>query len=409
MNNSLSSIAAARIAAASLPPQRYGLSVFLRKAYPTLGDRHPTSPSGLRGAGQGTGNREPKFNVRGARVERATWNDLPREIVELVRKRVADDSLAAAHVLRTTSVQVVRVVGDRAMTLENLVAPAAATTLLIDVAPHAKLVVQEGGESVPLQGNTFTEGLNESEGTYASALVLLWVGEGARVQWFGQSVYAPGFTVVERLAILGKDAVLEQHSVLLAANALRENVHVALDAPGATARVNTLFAGASDPTSPDGLPTSPMELRGTGRGVGHQFDLGITTEHRAPHTVSNLAAKGVLSGKAQAVVRGLVRIEREAPGSDGYQRCDTLLLSPAAEVDPIPNLEINTNDVRCTHGVTTGRLNAEQLFYLQSRGFSDAAARDLLVGGFLTTMLRLWPEEKREELKESINDVLKHA
>ncbi|MDP3685767.1 MAG: SufD family Fe-S cluster assembly protein [bacterium] len=387
MSTALSSLANVRLSTAPVPSQRYGLSVVLRKAYPAVGNNE-----------QRTKDREPTCNVRGTVVERATWDDLPGEIVELVRKRVADDSLAAFHVLRAANMHAIHVSGERVINLKHFATPGTATTLLVDVAPHAKVVIQESHESAPIHESTFAEDSGGGGVAYSSVLVLLHVGEGARVQWFGQSVRVPGFAVIERLALLGGDAVLEHHSVLLAANALRENVHVALNAPGATAHVKTLFVGGTDPTSPDGL-----------RGAGHQFDLGITAEHRAPHTVSNLAAKGVLTGKAQAVVRGLVRIEREASGSDGYQRCDTLLLSPTAEVDPIPNLEINTNDVRCTHGVTTGRLNAEQLFYLQSRGFSDAAARDLLVSGFVGGLLRAWPDAQREDLSAAVSEILQES
>ncbi|TSC72692.1 MAG: Fe-S cluster assembly protein SufD [Parcubacteria group bacterium Gr01-1014_38] len=358
MNPDLSTTARARLAAASIPPQRYGLSVFLRKAYPAVGNGQ-----------QSTGDREPELRLRGAPVELVTWDDIPADVGELVRRKVSDDTFAAFHVLQSAAVHRVNVEGARTLGLS--VVPDA--TILVDVSPGSQLVVTE------------REGAAERDRDLRSSLVALRVGEGARVQWFGHSVRAPGFAVVERLAILARDAVLEHHSVLLAANAMRENVHVVLGAPGATARVNTLFVGNHE----------------------HQFDLGITAEHQAPHTVSNLAAKGVLSGKAQAVVRGLVRVEREAPGSDGYQRCDTLLLSPTAEVDPVPNLEIRTNDVRCTHGVATGHLNPEQLFYLQSRGFSDAAACDLLVTGFVGGMLRAWPEVQREDLGAAVSEILR--
>lgn len=348
--------AESRLTAAPNIPQRYGLSVFLRKTYPSV--KVHTRDGVQNGA----------VRVRGADVERTHWDDQPPEVITLLQRRANDDAFVASQVLQSAYVDRVRI--DGVHTLEVSLRPGA--ILLVDVAPKSRLVVTEDEPS------------NKDNGSMQGVLVVLRVGEGAHVQWFGQSVRAPGYTVIERLALLGQDAVLEQHSAVLAANAVRENIHVVLDAPGATARVSTFFAGDRD----------------------HQFDLGVTAEHCAPHTISNLAAKGVLAGTAQAVYRGLVRVAREAHGSDGYQRCDTLLLSPTAEVDPVPNLEINTDDVRCTHGVTVSSVNPEHLFYLQSRGVSPATARQLLVEGFGGRMLQLYPAEQRDMLHTELRALL---
>lgn len=369
----LSTLARTRLAETPLPAQRYGLGVMLRKAYPAVGNWEQTM-----------GNRDTAVRVRGAAVARATWDDLPAEIAELVRRRAAGDAMTAAHVLRTESVQVVPVSGKKSVVLEYLVTPGAFTTLFVDVAPQAELEIQESLNSATISGSVAEKRERVGEADMASVFVLLRVGEGARVRWFGQSVGAPGCTMIERMALLAQDAVLEQYSVLLAANAVRENTHVVLAAPGATARVATLFLGAAD----------------------HQFDLGVTAEHRAPQTKSDLRAKGVLTGCAQGVYRGLIRVAKNGVGADGYQRCDALLLSPTAEVDPIPQLEIETNDVRCTHGVTVSHVSPEHLFYLRSRGFSEAAARGLLVGGFIRDVLGQYLEPSREHLERAVRVVL---
>lgn len=365
MTRILSTIAGDRLRASPHPPQRYGLSVVLRKGYPAMGNWK-----------LGTGNWKP--TVRGADVRQVAWEDMPADVVALVRRRVEKDPVVATAVLAQPRVDVVRVEGKREVTLQ-----AGAPVTVVDVAPNAHVILNEVGEH--LRALPAKNARADAEvRPYGARLVLLRVGAGARVRWFASVVGAPGFTFVERLALLAQDAVLEHHSALVSANAIRENVHVMLDGPGATVRVQTLFAGSAD----------------------NQFDLGVTAEHRAPRTVSDLRAKGVLSGKAQGVYRGLVRVEKNATGSDGYQRCDALLLSPTAEVDPIPNLEIETNDVRCTHGVTVSRPDAEQLFYLRSRGLDESAARDLLVEGFAGTMLSAYPESQREELQAAMQNVL---
>lgn len=354
--------------------QRYGLSVFLRKAYPAL---RATQDSEL-----GTRNSPC---VRGGETRTMPWADVPADIRELVRRRASADPIVAAHITQSSGVELLRARGAAPMVLDDSALP-----VFIDIPPGQDTVIFEslGSDTAYYSTSAGVElsgaGEKSSEALLRSGIVMLRVGSGARVRWFSTSVGAPGFSFIERIAVLALDAVLEHHSVLVAANAVRENIHVMLNAPGATARVRTLFAGAAT----------------------HQFDLGVTAEHRAPRTTSDLRAKGVLAGKAQGVYRGLVRVEKDATGSDGYQRCDALLLSPTAEVDPIPNLEIETNDVRCTHGVTVSRPDPEQVFYLQSRGLGEDAARDLLVEGFVGSMLQAYPMADREQLKNAVNGTL---
>lgn len=104
--------------------------------------------------------------------------------------------------------------------------------------------------------------------------------------------------------------------------------------------------------------------------------------HEAPETTSNLLVKAVLFDKAEFAYDGIIRIEKNAQKSDAYQKNENLLLSGDAHVRSDPVLEILANDVRCTHGSTTGRINEDQLWYLMSRGLSISQAKQLLVEGF---------------------------
>ena len=104
--------------------------------------------------------------------------------------------------------------------------------------------------------------------------------------------------------------------------------------------------------------------------------------HLAPDTHSDLLYRNVLRDRARVVWRGMIQVDQDAQKTDGYQRNDALLLSPSARVDAIPGLEIEADDVRCTHGATAGRVDAEQVFYLMCRGLSEYEAMHMIVHGF---------------------------
>jgi Fe-S cluster assembly protein SufD len=126
--------------------------------------------------------------------------------------------------------------------------------------------------------------------------------------------------------------------------------------------------------------------RVTGAYVGHgrqHIDYDTTQEHAAPDTTSDLAFRGILRDSATAVWSGMIRVDPDAQRTDAFQESRNLLLSDGAHADAIPGLEIEANDVRCTHAATVARIDEEQLFYARSRGINRSDAERLLVGGFL--------------------------
>jgi len=123
------------------------------------------------------------------------------------------------------------------------------------------------------------------------------------------------------------------------------------------------------------------------------FQLKTKQYHIGPHSKSNLLIKGVFSDRSKFFYQGLIRIEKTAQGSHAYQKNQNLILSDQSFVDSKPELEILANDVFCTHGVTTGRLNKEQIYYLQTRGLKKTEAEKLLVDGFLNQILCLIPRK----------------
>ena len=118
-----------------------------------------------------------------------------------------------------------------------------------------------------------------------------------------------------------------------------------------------------------------------GRG-DHKISVHTQQLHDAPETTSNLLVKAALMGGVQFTYDGVIRVARAAQKSDAYQKNENLLLSAHAHARSDPALEILANDVRCTHGSTTGKPNEDQLWYLASRGLSRSVAEQLLVEGF---------------------------
>ena len=116
-------------------------------------------------------------------------------------------------------------------------------------------------------------------------------------------------------------------------------------------------------------------------------DFTTVVRHDAPPCTSRQTVKNVLAGRSHGVFQGRIEVARAAQKTDGYQMNQALLLSPDAEIDTKPELEIFADDVKCSHGATVGELDAEQLFYLRSRGIPDAEARAMLVRAFLAEAL----------------------
>ena len=122
-------------------------------------------------------------------------------------------------------------------------------------------------------------------------------------------------------------------------------------------------------------------------GGNQHADFTTVVRHAAPNTASRQTVKNVLSGKSRGVFQGKIEVLRVAQKTDGYQMNQALLLSPDAEMNAKPQLEIYADDVKCSHGATIGELDGEQLFYLRSRGIPDAQARTMLVRAFLSEAL----------------------
>lgn len=152
-----------------------------------------------------------------------------------------------------------------------------------------------------------------------------------------------------------------------------------------------------------------VQILGIIIGQGKQkINLYTLQDHLKPESVSDLLIKSVLFGESRFNYKGLIKIEEDAQKSNAYQKNQNLLLSSKAWADSRPYLEILANDVRCTHGVTVGQIDKDQLYYLQTRGLDDQAATQLIVEGFCQEVLNRISDDKiRKELKEKLDRKIK--
>jgi Fe-S cluster assembly protein SufD len=164
-------------------------------------------------------------------------------------------------------------------------------------------------------------------------------------------------------------------------------------------------------TGGPGLSRQDMTVRLSGEGArydvacgyavgsGQLADVSQEVLHAAPRTVSRILAKGIASGSGHGVVQGRVHVTKDAQQTDSHQLARGLMLTPGAEIDHRPELEIYADDVKCGHGAAVGSLDDSQLFYLKSRGIPAEEARNLLVGAYFAELTARSPEDLREHLE----------
>ena len=238
------------------------------------------------------------------------------------------------------------------------------------VFPHTILVAEEGSQ-VTLVSELLSVGCDACPNTYHGGVAELHMGAGARVRFinaqdFGRQVY----DLRSQTALLARDSRLEWLTVALGGRVSRSTQHTVLNGPGAEAMVTGLY-----------LPDGKQHVA---------FD--TLQDHVAGNCTSDLLYQGALLGKARAVYEGTIRAWPGAQKTNAYQSNRNLLLSEQARADSLPRLEIEANDLRCTHGATVSPVDDAQVFYLMSRGIPRAHAVRLIVEGFFQPSLDRLPE-----------------
>ncbi len=234
-----------------------------------------------------------------------------------------------------------------------------------DIAPQPRLSIRleadselavvlylSGNEAVPTWTNLVSEIVLEPR----SRLTLLRVQDSGSADIHTELLSAR----------VEEDAKLEAGCVDLGGDLVRNDIQIELAGDGAACDLFGLFLAAD----------------------GQHVDNHVRVDHAAPHTTSHETFKGIVGDRGRGVFNGKVVVHRDAQKIDASQSSDNLLLSDRAEIDTKPELEIYADDVKCSHGATVGQLDEAQLFYLRSRGLSDAAARSLLTFAFGNEILQ---------------------
>lgn len=225
------------------------------------------------------------------------------------------------------------------------------------ISPRNLIVADDGAQATVIEHYAGSDGA-----VYlTNALTQIFAGANAAIEHYKlQQEAVQAFHVAGIHALQGRDSRLTSHSISLGAALARHDISTAFAATGCAATLNGLY------------------LVGGRQHVDHHTRI----DHRQPRGSSDEFYRGVLDGHSRAVFNGKVVVHPDAQKTHARQANHNLLLSPDAEVDSQPQLEIYADDVKCTHGATIGQLDENQLFYLRTRGVEETMARALLVHAF---------------------------
>jgi Fe-S cluster assembly protein SufD len=183
-------------------------------------------------------------------------------------------------------------------------------------------------------------------------------------------------------ALVGRDASLQWTIAAMGSRLSKVNQHVGLVAPGAECQVNGVMFTEEK----------------------QHISYHTLQHHQAPNCRSDFLYKAALQDKSRTVWRGMIKVDKGAVKTDGYQRNDNLMLSTQCRADSIPGLEIEADDVRCTHGSTSGKVDEELIFYCQARGLTRQEATRMIVSGFFQQVFdRITIESVRDALGNAIS------
>ncbi len=227
--------------------------------------------------------------------------------------------------------------------------------------PHTLVVAEDGAEVTVFDRYGSTDTGSGSTGHLVDAVVELIVGDNAHVRYLSVQEHGPRtWQIALQRAHLGRDASLKSSVVALGGDYARLRSESRLSGQGAESELTAVYFG-------DG---------------SQMLDFRTLQDHDAPNTRSDLLFKGAVEDTAQSVYSGLIRIRQHAQKSNAFQTNRNLVLTEGAEAKSVPNLEIEADDVKCSHASTVGPVDDEQLYYLATRGVPPEEAERLVVLGF---------------------------
>ena len=230
------------------------------------------------------------------------------------------------------------------------------------------IVLEEGAEAEVWE--RYVSADDAGEGLFNGVTEVI-VGEGANLRYVcGQDLSESSWVFASQRAEVARDGNLEWVALGFGSANGKVRMETKLAGRGAGARVTGAYVS-------------------NGR---QHLDYDTTQEHADEDTTSDLAFRGVLDGRSTAVWRGMINVDKGAQRTDAFQDCRNLILSSRAHADAIPGLQIEADDVACTHAAAVAQVDPEQLFYLTSRGLDGEQASELIVGGFLAELVERVPE-----------------
>lgn len=242
------------------------------------------------------------------------------------------------------------------------------------------VILEEGAEATFLSETASTE-LNGG-GLHCGAIELI-VEDSARLRYVNLQNWGDGvWHFAHQMAHVATNARIQWTIGALGSRLAKVNQHVALTGQDAEAQVNgAMFT----------------------QGKQH-LSYNTHQHHQAAYCRSDLLYKAALQDESRTVWRGMIKVDKDAQRTDAYQRNDNLMLAATARSDSIPGLEIEADDVRCTHGSTSGRVDDEQLFYAMTRGYTRKEATRMIVTGFFQQVFdRITIDSVREALGQAIS------
>ena len=248
------------------------------------------------------------------------------------------------------------------------------------VFPHTSIVVDEQASL------TFVDRFGSPDmdnAAICASVVEVEARRGATVNYISLQEWGRGVHHFQTQRFTGhRDTTVRSLAVNLGATFARTQVESVLKGEGSFSEMLGLYFGDAD----------------------QHFSQRTLQSHNAPHATSELLYKGALKGHSRSEYSGLIKVLKGAQGTDAYQANRNLLLSEDSLARSLPQLEIEANEVRCTHGATVSPVEEEHLFYLMSRGIDRVTAQKLVVFGFFTDVLdRIRVEDVREQLSDAIS------
>jgi len=240
--------------------------------------------------------------------------------------------------------------------------------LFIDLGEHARadVVVHMEGDGYSLW----------------NPVVLITQAQSSHLNYFQQQkCSSEGFVFLNGWAFLQQDAQLNHLDVALGGALLKSSLTACLEGSGSYAQMSGIYLANG----------------------GQHMDVRTVQQHRAPDTYSRAVYKGAVRESARAIYQGLIHVLPLAQKTDAYLTNKNLILNEGARADSIPSLKIETNDVKCSHGSTTGKVQDDELFYLMSRGLSRKDATELIIMSYFQDLIDLAPDHVKEDLTREIH------